>query len=382
MQWFRVALGMFIIAFGANSFAPMLLTYRYESGLSESMVTFLLAAYIFGLIPALLIGGRLSDRIGRRALMRPALVISALSSLIILSGGYGMTWLLALGRFICGIAIGLVMASGAAWLREISTAPVAVSARRATIASTAGFGGGPLVAGLLAEFGPAPLALPWVVHSVSTILVALAVWNLPEVPVAGTVKGPFIPKTALTSRFLWSVAAWAPWVFGCASTSFAILVSLTNHHVEHKFAFAGLIACLTMVIGVLVQSVVPKLGQGFVPPAVVGLGCAFLGMVFGYLIAVTDQLHWIWPAAVSLGSAYGIMMVSGLREAQMMAPPSELGALIGVFYSMTYIGFLVPYAVSFLGPSLGYDVIFLIGMAVILASVWPVTHVIKKYEPR
>lgn len=382
MQWFRIALGMFVIAFGANTFAPMLLTYRLETGMSESVVTFLLAAYILGLIPALLIGGRMSDRIGRRALMRPALVISAISSLIILAGGYLSPLLLGLGRFISGIAVGFVMASGAAWLREISDAPVAVSARRATLASTAGFAGGPLVAGLLAEFAPYPIVLPWLFHSVGTVLIAFLVWTLPEVPVAGVVKGPFIPAMALSSRFLWSVAAWAPWVFGCASTSFAIIVSMTNHHFTHKIAFAGLVAAATMAVGMLVQSVVPLLGRGFVPPAVVGMGFAFLGMVFGYLIARTDEPLWIPFAVLSLGCAYGIMMVSGLREVQTMATPNDLGGLIGIFYSMTYLGFFVPFVVSLFAPRFGYDTVFLIGMAVIALSVWPVTYVIRKYAPK
>ncbi|MEJ5997849.1 MFS transporter [Corynebacterium sp. H130] len=381
MQWFRIALGMFIIAFGANSFAPMLLTYRMESGLSEAVVTFVLGAYVLGLIPALIYGGRLSDRIGRRALMRPALVISALSSLIILAGGYISPILLCIGRFTCGVAVGLVMASGAAWLREISDAPVAVSARRATLASTAGFSGGPLVAGLLAEFAPYPIVLPWVFHAVGTALIALLVWTLPEVTVAGALKGPLVPSIALSSRFLWSVAAWAPWVFGCATTSFAVIVSLVNHHFSHKIAFAGIVACATMGVGMLVQSVVPLLGRGFVPPAVVGMGLAFLGMVFGYLIARTDELVWLPFAVLSLGSAYGIMMVSGLREVQTMAPAHELGGLIGIYYSMTYLGFFVPFAVSLVAPVIGYQAIFLIGMAVIALSVWPVTSVIRKYAP-
>lgn len=382
MQWLRIALGMFIIAFGANSFAPMLLVYRLEMGLSESTVTFLLAAYILGLIPALLVGGRVSDRIGRRALMRPALAVSALSSLMILAGGHLWMPLLGLGRFTCGIAVGFVMASGAAWLREVSDAPVAVSAKRATLASTAGFAGGPLVSGILAQFAPYPISLPWATHALATAVVATLVWNLPESPVSGGTLGAFFPKTALSSRFLWSVAAWAPWVFGCASTSFAILVSLTNHHFSHRIAFAGLVAALTMGTGMLVQPLVPRLGEGFVPPAVVGLGLAFAGMVFCYLIARTGQTVWLWPAVLMLGGGYGVMMVSGLREVQLMAHPHELGSLIGIYYSMTYLGFFAPFAVSLFAPRFGYQSVFLIGMAVIAVSVWPVTHVIKKYEPR
>lgn len=377
--WQRIALGMFIIGYGANSFAPMLLTYRFALQLSEKTVTFLLAAYIFGLIPALLLGGRLSDKVGRRALMRPALVISALSSLI-LTAAHPV--LLGIGRWTCGIAVGFVMSSGAAWLREIANAPAAVSARRATIATSAGFGGGPLITGLLAQWGPAPLITPWLAHAITTALIALLAWNLPEAPAPRKAAGKLIPSIALSSRFLWSVAAWAPWVFGCSTTSFAVLVSLTSGHFEHKYAFAGIIAAITMFVGVAVQPLVPRLGSGFVPPAIVGLALAFIGMVLGFVIATTHQPHWIWPAAVFLGAAYGIMMVSGLREVQTMAPSHELGGLIGIYYSMTYLGFFVPYVFSIVAPLTGYRAVFVTGMIVIVASVWPVTHVIRKYEPR
>lgn len=74
--WLRVALALFTIAFGANVFAPMLPVYKQLNGLSESNLTLIFALYVAGLVPALLIGGPLSDRIGRRALIRPALLCS------------------------------------------------------------------------------------------------------------------------------------------------------------------------------------------------------------------------------------------------------------------------------------------------------------------
>lgn len=132
-SWMRVGLALFIIAFGANLFAPLLPAYRAVAGLSQSHVTFLLAIYVAGLVPALLIGGPLSDVRGRKALIRPALVLSAVGSLILILGVTGSVLVLAVGRFVVGAAIGLVMAAGAAWLQELSAGPPHVGARRATV---------------------------------------------------------------------------------------------------------------------------------------------------------------------------------------------------------------------------------------------------------
>ena len=45
------------------------------------------------------------------------------------------------------------------------------------------------------------------------------------------------------------------------------------------------------------------------------------------------------------------MMVAGLREVELMARPHELGALIGVFYTLTYTGFAVPFVLSLVAPA-------------------------------
>ena len=149
--WLRVALGLFAIAFGANVFAPLLPVYQRLEGLNATQVTWIFAIYVGGLVPALLIGGPLSDRLGRRALIRPALISSALGSIVIIGGGIGPQWLLTVGRCIAGIAVGLVMAAGAAWLKQVSTDSPQAGARRATIALSAGFGDGPLVGGVVAR---------------------------------------------------------------------------------------------------------------------------------------------------------------------------------------------------------------------------------------
>lgn len=377
-DWLRVGLGMFVIAFGANLFAPLLPAYRLTTGLSDPQVTFLLAIYVAGLVPALLTGGPLSDIHGRRALIRPALLLTGLGS-VVLTLSAGSVAVLSLGRFIVGAATGLVMAAGAAWLKELSAG--GAGARRATVALSAGFGLGPLISGLIAEFLPRPDLLPYLVHLLLLALIAPLVWTTRS-PMPGASRRAWFSRSVLSARFLWAVAAWAPWVFGTATTAFATLTSIVMEQVEYPVAFTGLIAAVAMGTGTLIQPVVTRLGEGVVPPAVLGLGLTVAGMFVSVAVVETGSPWLVPPAAVLLGGAYGVMMVSGLREIQLLAPPAELGAATAVFYSLTYVGFFAPFLLSFLGPLIGYTICFLIGAGVAAGSIPPVVWTTRRARRR
>ncbi|AJE34317.1 major facilitator superfamily permease [Corynebacterium humireducens NBRC 106098 = DSM 45392] len=376
--WVRVGLGMFVLAFGANLFAPLLLSYRAEVGLTQPQVTFLLAVYVLGLVPALLIGGPLSDVKGRRAMIRPALILGGVGSAILALGAGGSFLALSVGRLVAGTAIGLIMAAGAAWLQELSTGPVHLGARRATVALSLGFGGGPLLAGLIAEFLPHPNLLPYLVHIVLLTLIAPLVWRTPGgAPRPGVERRALFSRSVLSRHFLFAVAAWAPWGFGAVATSFAVLPALVDDALTWPVAFTGLVVAVTMGTGVLIQPLVSRFGSDLVPPAILGLGFVILGMLAATAVAVTGSPWLVFPAAVLLGAAYGVMMVSGLREVQIIAPPRELGAATAVFYSLTYVGFFVPLVLSYLGPLLGYPPLFLGGAVIAAASIGPVVHIAR-----
>ena len=54
-----------------------------------------------------------------------------------------------------------------------------------------------------------------------------------------------------------------------------------------------------------------------------------------------------------LGLAYGLCLVSGLRQAERMAGPDERGAVIACYYALAYLGFAVPYLAAGLGALAG-----------------------------
>ena len=66
-----------------------------------------------------------------------------------------------------------------------------------------------------------------------------------------------------------------------------------------------------------------------------------------------------------LGLAYGLCLVSGLRQAEHMANPDERGAVIACYYALAYLGFAAPYLVDGLGALAGQTGAFVALTAII-----------------
>lgn len=363
-KWFRVAFGMFLVACGANLFAPMVVVYQTTTSLGVLQTTFLFGIYALGIMVALFIGGPLSDSLGRRAIMRPAVLTTTAGSLVFLTGAGGAFLPLLIGRLCAGVAVGLAMSSGAAWIKELST-HLSVGAKRSSIALSAGFASAPGVAGIAAEFLPWPTVVPYLLHIGLAVVVVPLVWTVPEPRSiqSASRRRSLIPTSLITPRFL-PVVAYAPWVFGSATTAFVFLPAQLSEHLRHPILIAGLCAFLTMGSGVVIQQLAGRIRVS----AFHSMVLAAVGMAL--CLAVLAAAHHGWAvfllpiAAIVMGSSYGIGMLSGLAQTQSIADPTELGAATGVFYSLTYLGFFAPFILSLLGPAVGYSTAFIIGLTV------------------
>ncbi|MCL8494818.1 MFS transporter [Corynebacterium sp. B5-R-101] len=367
-KWFRVALGMFLVACGANLFAPMVVVYQTTTSLGVLQTTFLFGIYALGIMVALFIGGPLSDSLGRRAIMRPAVLTTTAGSLVFLSGAGGAFLPLLIGRLCAGAAVGLAMSSGAAWIKELST-HLSVGAKRSSIALSAGFASAPGVAGIAAEFLPWPTVVPYLLHIGLALIVVPLVWTVPEPrsTQSASRRRSFVPTSLITPHYL-PVVAYAPWVFGSATTAFVFLPAQLSEHLRHPVLVAGLCALLTMGSGVVIQQLAGRIRV----TSFHGMALAAVGMAL--CLAVLAAAHHGWAvfllpiAAIIMGSSYGIGMLSGLAETQAIADAEELGAATGVFYSLTYLGFFAPFILSLLGPAVGYSTAFVIGLTVAVAT--------------
>lgn len=363
--WRAVALAMFCIGWGGNQFTPLLIEYVQRSGYSQTNVDVLLGAYVLGLIPGLLVAAALSDRYGRTRVMIVGVLSSALGSVALAAGdSYGFSVLFG-GRLLSGLAVGIAMAVGSAWITELSAPPFGdavpgAGARRASVGLSLGFGVGPLCAGLLAAFAPLPLVLTYLVHvllcaPVLWIVARKAVETRSGAPTRSLWQSLKVPSAG-HRRFVRVVVPMAPWVFGSAGIAYAIVPTLVAGKLG---SWALLYTCgltvLTLACGVLIQPVARLLDDRSTARAiVVSMALMAVGVFGAVTAAVTGSAIVGVLVAIVLGSAYGIAIVSGLLEIQRIAEPDELAGMSGVYYAIAYCGFLLPAVLASLARYFSY----------------------------
>ncbi len=360
----RVPLLLFAVAWGTNHFVPLLVVYRARLALSAVELAVLFGVYAVGLVPGLLLGGPASDRWGRRRVAVPASVVALVGTCILAWGAAGFGVLLA-GRFVVGMGAGATFSAGTAWVQDLAvdSAP-GTGARHAAVALSSGFGGGPLVGGIIAQWLPGPMVLPYVVHgAILTSAIAAAAWphasiGKSEPPPAQPVRRERLARLErprdplrLPAGFA-SVAFVAPWVFAFPSVSNAVLPTLLRARVgSFAVLFAGVLTGATLLCGVLVQPILrtwrPSAAGTF------GLVAGAIGLLCAAGAAAALSPVGALLAAFLLGSGYGGCLISGLRFIEANGVPATRGRLTGLYYALTYLGFATPLALAAIATRIG-----------------------------
>lgn len=351
--WLGAGLTLAAVAWGANQFAPLIVMYQARLGLSAAVADAMFGLYALGLVPALLAGGRLSDRAGRRAVITPALLVSFFATCLLMAGAHDPLLLYA-GRFLAGVASGLAFGTGAAWVKELSAdaGDPAAGPRRATIAMTAGFAAGPLVAGACAQWLPSPAVTAYLPHLAVLIAVAVPAGRTPD-PGRATAASPAqAPRVGgpprLARHFVLIMLPFAPWVFGTAAIALAYLPALAAPRAgRQELLFSALVTGLTALAGIAAQPLgrtIRRLPPGRLVPAsmtfvLAGIGCAAWA-------ADTLSLPLVFLASAVLGIGYGVTQFVGLAEVQHIAAPRCLGTVTAAYQVLSYTGFAFPFLMS------------------------------------
>ena len=137
------------------------------------------------------------------------------------------------------------------------------------------------------------------------------------------------------------------------------------------------VTALAFAAGVAVQPLARRL-RNVLAGTVAGLCCAAAGAALaGAAVAASGRLL-AGTAAAVLGLAYGLCLVSGLRQAEHLTRPYERGAVLACYYALAYLGFAAPYLVEGLGAVTGKVGAFgvLAGVAASLAA-WTAGYAVR-----
>ncbi len=164
---------------GSTLVTPLYIIYEQRFHFSRITLTLVYAAYVVGNLAALLLLGRLSDVVGRRHISLVALATAFTSTFLFLFAG-STAWLF-FARILSGLGVGLSAGTATAWIAELDKDK---DKSRATLVATssnfAGLAIGSMLAGLLAEYAPWPLHLPFVVYLALLAVITAGILRTPE----------------------------------------------------------------------------------------------------------------------------------------------------------------------------------------------------------
>jgi len=101
----------------ANHFVALMPTISDRQHLSTSTLDAIFGIYAVGLLPGLLIGGRASDALGRKAVALAGSATAVVGTVAMLLSQ--LPGVLLAGRLIVGVGVGLAMTSGTAWASDL-----------------------------------------------------------------------------------------------------------------------------------------------------------------------------------------------------------------------------------------------------------------------
>lgn len=376
--WKGVFGALFVCSWAGNQFSPVLLMYEDVHGYGDAEVNAFLGVYVLGLAPALLVAGALSDRHGRKPVMFAGTLVAMAASAVLAFGALGPAPIYV-GRLLAGVTVGTAMAVGTSWLKELSQVPFDRSAdagsgaRRASLAFTLGSAAGALAAGSLAQWGPWPEVLPYLVHLAVTAPFVVLVRRAQETSTGGGVPGPLRAQLRVPAaghrRFTRVVLVVAPWIFAAAALAYGYApVLLREQAGELGVAYATLLTVVALVVAAVAQPAAKRLDA---TDSARGLTAALVVLTAAVAVvgaAVTaGSLPWGIAAAAVAGVGIGVGLSSGLMEVQRIAGPRDLAGLTGVFYAVAYAGFLLPAVMAAITPPFTTTVLF--GVLLVLGVV-------------
>ncbi|MFQ6331304.1 MFS transporter [Nocardia sp. CWNU-33] len=356
---------VFAVFILSNAPTPLYVVWQRSLGFSSGTLTAIFACYIVGLLGALLVAGVVSDRLGRKPVLLPALALAMLACVLFATAT--SVFVLALARLLTGIGVGAAVSAGMAAVTDVGGPErKRLAALAASAAMVLGAGFGPLLAGVFSETLPGPTVTIFAVEFALLVSASVVVARLRLSKGAGGhgawIRIPAVAPGGRTAVLL-GIAVFAP---GITATSFVLslgpsllsnLLGATNRVVAGGLAFV-------MFLGATgIQFAVRRLP---IRTIMVGSAVATTASMIALTVSVsTASIVLFGMAAVLAGLGQGMGQFAGLTAISAAVPAARLAEA----NAAQNVGGYVPAAVLPLAAGFLSDAIDLTGATAAFAMV-------------
>lgn len=314
---------------------PLFRIYAFEAGMNNVETTLVLATYIMGMLPCYVFLGGISDRLGRKPIILLSLICAFLSTVIITI--FPNVYALIASRLLHGIALGISMGCGTAYISELlgnSEQAATKAANIASLSTSLGFGGGALATTtvLIFQFSLLPITY-YLLIAITIIGISLAV-SLPRLPPIGgsLIRLPYFPKGSLPINIAIAI---------CWAANGVVIAIIPAQLAKYGLTiYAGFCLVLMNWSGAFLQPFIRKMN----PLSSVRVGFVLVPLGFGLVVigCYADQLWLILVGSFIMGlAAYGFSYMGGLAIITNLGGVQKARAVSGYMF-WGYIGFGIP----------------------------------------
>ncbi len=345
-----VSFALIVGVMGTALISPLYALYKETWQLQASDVSLIYVMYMGGALCSLLFLGRLPDTLGFRPVMKKGLALAFAGTFISM-----IAWNVAslnTGRFVVGIASGMITTSATAGLSALAGPG---QMRRVAILTSFliafGFGLGPLLGGIMGQWAPYPLATTYIptLVLVSLALYALTQLHLPE-RAQGTAGRTFhwrdsLPKLTWPQRdasmaFLLTCAL--PFLaFGV----FGLYASMSPLFLDELVPWHGPVVSGTAIAIILLTSAGVQILAARLPThwcGAIGLFCLALSNAALMLNMGTGSTLLFALGVLLTATGHGMCMLAGMSMINRIASAGNRSGLLSTYLVIGYIGSMVP----------------------------------------
>jgi MFS family permease len=373
------AAGSLVAVFAASaSPIPLYELYRRTDGLSHADLALTTVAYFVAVMAALVVLGRMSNHLGRRPVAVVAVAVTAVGTLV-LTEVHSVAPLIA-GRVLQGVGCGLASSALTAFIVDNAPpSPSWLASAVTTGSPMVGLTVGALGSGALAEYGPAPRTLVYLVAA--GVLLGCAVLNVAARETVARTSGaaaslrPQVGVPPAARRLLPAASATfvATWALGGFYQAFGPSVAADQLGTTNTLIAAVVFASL------MAPSAVGAPLAGRTTPA----RAQRIGMVvfLGAVVVILLSLHagavvpFIIASAVA-GGAQGTTFAASMRALLAHATATERAGVLSAIYLISYAGAAIPgvlagqlsRSLSLFDIALGYGALAALACLITLAA--------------